>query len=236
MVLVSHRYQFIHIRTRKTASSSVEHFFKRYALSPEQELSYHIPTTEEGWDASSDEYGIISSSPHLSSLDCQRPIQNTVNRRRPWLIKKQNWRVHKRAYYIRRDLGRKLFNRYFKFCTVRNPWDRAVSHYKWRCQQEAITSSFPDFLARLKIGHGLSLTYAISGHTACDFHIRYEHLQEDIKACLEHLGIQNYTLEELPHFKKQSTEKSYRSYYNAKTKDLIAQKYKSEIEQFSYEF
>jgi hypothetical protein len=47
MVLISHRYKFIYIQTRKTASSSVAAFFERYCLPSEKEES-HEPECGSG--------------------------------------------------------------------------------------------------------------------------------------------------------------------------------------------
>ena len=38
---------------------------------------------------------------------------------------------YKPAKKIKRDLGKDLFNTYYKFCNIRNPYDIAVSFYCW---------------------------------------------------------------------------------------------------------
>jgi hypothetical protein len=65
-----------------------------------------------------------------------------------------------------------------------------------------------------------------------DFIGRLENFAEDLKLVTDTLG---FKLEEIP--KKNATKRPhYSHYYNEKTKQIIADKYKKDIKAFDYEF
>ncbi|MCB0324434.1 MAG: hypothetical protein KDD69_12715, partial [Bdellovibrionales bacterium] len=108
---------------------------------------------------------------------------------------------HMPAAAIRDLVGRKVWNSYFKFCVERNPWDRAVSCYFWR-KQEDPSRSLEEF-----IDHGgLELlkmrgrdVYRIDGQVVVDFICRYEQLEEDLEKVRLQLGLPESI--QLPHAK-----------------------------------
>jgi len=60
--------------------------------------------------------------------------------------------THARAPYLRKFAPYEWQN-YFKFCFVRNPYDHAVSDYKWRIKSKGLTQqdvTFREYLLRLK--------------------------------------------------------------------------------------
>lgn len=238
MTLVSHRYKFIYMKTKKTAGSSIWAFMRPYCLSPEEQSSAIVQQQDITYHAKSSAYGI-----HSNMLKGNR----TVNQPRP--IKRlfrvpYIWGTHKNARDIRQDLGHKMFNEYLKFCVVRNPWDRAISQWHWR-QKKAnshtplTSSTLQSFIQKeLKTGYGLSEVYAIRKKATCDFYIRYENIEQDLEKVIRSLGITSYNIDTLPKLKSgvRASTKHYQQYYTPKTKALIEKLYRSEIEQFEYEF
>ena len=61
---------------------------------------------------------------------------------------------------------------------------------------------------------------------------RYENLIDDYKKMLKDVDCKTIPL---PHYHKSDREK-YRNYYNNKTKEIIKEFYKKDIEEFGYEF
>ena len=71
MVLISHKYKFIYLKTNKTASSSVEHFFTKYCVPDD-----YIIKNEDYVEYFESDRGIVGPrwnntgniSPHITAL------------------------------------------------------------------------------------------------------------------------------------------------------------------------
>lgn len=159
-----------------------------------------------------------------------------------------SWYWCQKKKYIKID--REYFNKMFKFCFVRNPWDRAVSMYKYRCQENLYNmryghTSFRDFVIKGLRNHEEPFTYPdvkylkdqyswmlLDGEMKMDFIGRFENIDEDWKKLCNLINIE-YT--ELPR-KNYTKHKNYREYYTTKTKNIISKVYSRDIETFNYTF
>ena len=98
----------------------------------------------------------------------------------------------------------KVFDRYFKFAFVRNPWDRLVSEFRYRGFQTS--SSFREFVLRglpeenpysnahRHIIPQCEYIHDDSGVQLVDFIGRFENLQQDFDLICSRLGIADATL------------------------------------------
>ncbi len=142
-------------------------------------------------------------------------------------------------------LSYKLHPDYFKFAFVRNPWDRAVSCYQDKVVKERYKpfkecygkdfDYFVDFLDRqnLKIAdRHIKLQTSAIPVAEMDFIGRLENFDKDFACVLERLNIENT---ECPH-KNASKHKHYSAYYTPRTQEIIARKYKADIDYFGYTF
>jgi hypothetical protein len=103
-----------------------------------------------------------------------------------------------RQYVECKYISPDLFEAYFKFAFVRNPWDRMVSMYKWHSYNRICT--FKDFVFR-EFENDLWRTKRwfvcpqtdylcdASGNLIVDFVGRYENLQSDFNHVCEQLGL-----------------------------------------------
>ena len=143
-----------------------------------------------------------------------------------------------------------VFDSYFKFAFVRNPWDKAVSEYHWYLRYgDRIT--FKEWIRTLgnrllrtskppvlEIGHNIpqyEYVYDGNGRLLVDFVGRFERLQEDFDTVCEIIGIENSFLPRL----QTTTSKRrryYKEYYDNQGISTIATIYKRDIELFGYEF
>ena len=137
---------------------------------------------------------------------------------------------------------------YFKFTVIRNPYERAVSSYFWLRRLLGHSTTFKDFLLVRngydKINHFENnkgrkdhfLTQSefikINGIITMDFLIKFENLQEDFNNVCRKIGLPKCNL----HHINQSKHKHYTEYYDEETKQIVAEKYAEDIEQFGYEF
>ena len=207
MVLISHKYKFIYIKNKKVAGSSVESFFGKYCIDPKKVYNYNDAISEH-----IDEFGILGS-------------------RTKGTKKKDKWRNHKNAKAIRNDLGKEKFDEYLKFCVIRNPYDKMVSRYY--CNQSKL--SFKEFV---KKNHNNNLNiHSINGKSVCDYFIRYEYLEEDIKKLCNKLNIDSYDLSLLPKHKstQRKNKNHWREDYDDETKEIVYNKHKKEFELFGYD-
>jgi chondroitin 4-sulfotransferase 11 len=139
-------------------------------------------------------------------------------------------------------------SKYFKFCFVRNPWERLVSNYFYKKKRTDANrkkwkkSSFGDYVLKRHgpTSHMQSLAkysqlYWITDYDeniCVDFIGRFENLQEDFNIVCDKIGIPK---QELPHTNK-SKHKHYTEYYDDETKEIVAKKYAKDIEYFGYKF
>lgn len=150
-----------------------------------------------------------------------------------------------------------LHTNYFKFTSVRNPWDRFVSEYLWRnkrdwnhhtnqdirwdmsfkeCCNALVQEKLKLIYPRMERIHLWSqhkmIEYAVGSCDNINFIGKFENLQEDFDIICDKIGIPQ---EQLPH-KNKSKRKHYTEYYDDETKELVAKKYAKDIEYFDYRF
>jgi hypothetical protein len=145
----------------------------------------------------------------------------------------------------RAKIGETLFHRYFKFGFVRNPWDRVVSLYERReGMQLREKMSFEKFVSWMSLAsstcihpmpHRNQLDWFVDphGNVAVDFIGRFEQLESHWKLICRRLGID----EPLPHNNRNpGRTRHYTDYYNAETREIIARRFRVDIEYFEYSF
>ena len=144
----------------------------------------------------------------------------------------------------RLERGREQFDSYFKFGFVRNPWDRVVSLYE---RKEALElrkkMSFEEFVDWIQYSsatcvhsspHRYQLDWFVdpNGLVLADFIGRFERLADDWRIVARKIGASG----ELPHGRPNPRSRHYTEYYNNKTRGIIAEKFKVDIEHFGYQF
>lgn len=145
----------------------------------------------------------------------------------------------------RREVGTRQFDSYFKFGFVRNPWDRVVSLYLRReGLQLRDKMSFEQFVDWIKYSsstcihpmpHTNQLDWLVDphGNVLVDFIGKFEQLADDWATVAGKLGLSR----ELPHENRNLVkDRPYAEMYSTRTQDIIANKFKVDIEYFGYEF
>ena len=143
---------------------------------------------------------------------------------------------------------------YFKFTFVRNPFDRLVSAYYDKVvnkhdipfYDKFRNLSFKEFVLKLRevdlektndVGMMCTDKHIVPQvsiiPTGCEcFVAKFENLQEDFNTICDKIGIPH---QKLPH-KNKTKHKHYTEYYDDETKQIVAEIYAKDIEQFGYEF
>jgi hypothetical protein len=217
-MLVSHRKKFIYTKTNKTGSTSVEAYFERYCM-PDGAF-----TVSHGREETISEAGIIGFRGKGDGNHFE-------------------WRHHMPAKVIRDKLGEEIWNSYFKFCVIRNPYDRAISSFYFRCNEvkkkhysDQHPKIFESWLKENRLG-GTARHFSIDGEMCLDYLIRYEHLHEDLEVVCRKLDIP-WDPSELPKYKSKSrpAKATAARLYNAVTKAIVEERLQEELELLDYEF
>lgn len=146
-----------------------------------------------------------------------------------------------------------IWDEYFKFAFVRNPWDRLRSCYHNKVESPrgscsdylhsfAKTNiSFSDWVKTITTGENIFKDRHFAPmHTlminrsfeSMDFIGRLENLQQDFNIVCDKIGIPQ---RQLLH-KNQTKHKDYTEYYDNETRQLVREKYAKDINYFGYKF
>lgn len=163
---------------------------------------------------------------------------------------------HMKAFTYQLIFPKRIYDKYYKFAIVRNPWDRLASaymfmkgggaHEKDRLWSEKTLAHFESFESFVKGGlqreeiqswphfrRQVDFLRGQNGRIELDFVGRFENLQEDFNHIRDHLGISA----ELLFINKTKTKReSYRTYYTDEMQEIAAGVYQEDIEAFDYKF
>lgn len=157
---------------------------------------------------------------------------------------------HKQAmYYVPSYISQKLWDKYYKFAFVRNPWDRAVSEFHWRHQLPTRHPS-KDFKQFLKYCESriqdeknrrrdIYWTHAQTqksyvtkkGKVILDDVFKFEDMDRAIEQIQDRIGIP-FDLK----MYNTSKHKHYQDYYDDESRKTVNRLYRDDIELFEYEF
>jgi hypothetical protein len=152
---------------------------------------------------------------------------------------------HLFAIHIREEFGEKIFNEYFKFTIVRNPWDKAVSQYFYMRHRPDLrkflgmeeNASFPHYLRLItKINHVQwdpqhKFITDDTGTILVDYTGRLENMAQDTRAIFDRIGIR----QEIEHVNATS-HRHYSHYYDDESMSRVGEMYARDIELFNYSF
>lgn len=157
-----------------------------------------------------------------------------------------------------------LYPGLFSFAFVRNPWDRLVSCYRDKICLEVdgftrstirpgiadclarfdsllpsmsfdefvrAVASIPDSAADDHFRSQYTFVSNLSGEVAVDFIGRYESIVEDLSSIQRHVGMEL----SLPWLQAASS-KHYRDYYDSPSRNIVADRFGTDIELFEYDF
>lgn len=158
---------------------------------------------------------------------------------------------HAKIIAAQQMLPHELFDSFFKFAFVRNPWDLQVSSYHHiRRERPHLMTHIKDFDQFIKwkmdpdrpyqyhvdTSMELQSDYLVDlhGNLLTDFIGHYETLQADFDHICDKVGIPRRAL---PHKRKAiDRDSDYRSYYTPELVDLVAGWFKTDIEKLGYQF
>ena len=161
-MLISHKYQFIFIKTRKTAGTSIEVDLSR--VMGESDVVTEIKPPEKG---------------HMA---------------RNFHIDGVKFYNHMPAREVRKLIGRRIFDSYFKFCIEREPVDKCISWYSMLKNSPAHSKGSESLTWEKFVKSGgfpldEGLYTSRWARLMVDRIIHYERLSEELPALCKDLGI-----------------------------------------------
>jgi hypothetical protein len=162
---------------------------------------------------------------------------------------------HPSAPFYRRLLGKALFEEFFKFTFVRNPFERLVSAYEYlkrggksagdREFSERVLSrykSFDTFVQEwltpetaMRLNHFRPQSSFLTdreGELLVDFVGRLEQMERDFARVVRTLGVEV----ELPRLNRTDGGRDYRRRYRDRTREIAASVYAEDLQRFGYVF
>lgn len=227
-MIISHSHKFIFLKTRKTASTSIDIALSQYC-GPEDVITYLNKHDES----------LKRSLGHKPAQNFMVPfgrwtpvdfVKLLFKGRRP------RYTEHMSAESLKRRIDRSTWNTYFKFCVERNPFDKAVSLYYWRTRSVSAKPSLEEFL---KTVDDRSLSnidiYTVNGRIEVDHIIRYENLKEGLETVCASLGFRPL---ELPRAKSgmRKSRAHYRDLMTLEARSIVERVCSREIEMLDYEY
>jgi hypothetical protein len=215
-MLISHRKKFIYTKTVKTAGTSVESYFERYCMADGQwEFAHHR-----------DQYvgpeGIIG---------CRGPDAGG-----------KEWFNHMSAADIRSRVGTEMWDEYYKFCVVRNPFDKLVSWFSFQLHKGLLAPATDQHVVdafRERLSQGIPVLdrdkYVIDGSLCVDYAIRFEDLEHGIGHVCRKLSVP-FERARVPHLKGgiRDTSLDLRDFYTPELVRNVESAYAFEFQTFGY--
>ena len=208
-MLISDSHQFIFLRMRKVASTSMRTILRPLCIPRPADRLAHIKSRA----------------------------------RLEWNYHHYVFRAHDNILTARQRMPAELFEKYFKFVFVRNPWERLVSEYEFllnrpqhgRHKRVMALNSFDEFIDMQiprRDAYQLNMVTDRKGRLLMDFIGKLENLDADWQTVCQRIGITHQTLP----FKKVIARKPYQAYYDEATMQKVAKHWAAEIELFEYEY
>ncbi len=140
---------------------------------------------------------------------------------------------HIPASAIRQAVGEQVWNEYFKFGFVRNPFDKAFSTFSFLKGRGAKEETLEECLDSEEIKRRcLFRPQAEYFDEQMDYIGKYETLQESFNLICSKVGIKEKTLVRI----NSSVHKDYKSFYSEALKEKVQAIYKQDLVKFNYEF
>src|SRR6056297_3397320 len=154
-------------------------------------------------------------------------------------------KFHATAMEFKKEIMPDLWDNLYKFAFVRNPWDRVISLYKYRILRGRIDQktsfkqwaeemfSNPSLISKRKRVNVPQTHWLVDeeGKFIVDFIGRFENFDADFNRLCKIINVKAT----LPHLNK-TQHKHYSFYYDDKTRSIIENYFKEDIDTFNYKF
>lgn len=186
-MIISHSRRFIFIKTKKTAGTSLEIALSKYCTR-EDVLAPLVDCDEK----TRQEFSGLGAQNH------QKPFRRANFSERVRMLASREavaeYREHLAAVDARALVGPEVWDSYFKFTVVRNPFDRMISRYFWSRSlgkpQRWNVENFNQYLRYFPehINENWNI-YTAADEIMVDAAVRYENLEDDLAEVSRRIGL-----------------------------------------------
>lgn len=239
-MIISHNLKFIFVKPRKVAGTSIELMLSQYLKNGD----YATP--------------IEPHEEHLRACQLGVTIDKIYGKNVIGFPSRlRDHSTLEKAYLV---LGKEIQS-YLVITACRNPWDRAVSQFFWSFRKKNILQkefrhqkkefnlftkmygpkNWMDLFYGRKKQRRLNSShlYSIDNKIKANFVIRYEHLEKDFCTLKKFLKLPEYGSNDQYSTKstfRPTSSRSWQSYYDEDTKELVRKCCSDEIQYFNYTF
>jgi hypothetical protein len=229
-MIISHKYQFIFIKTAKTAGTSLEVFLSQHCGEDDivTQISPHVePHVARNYE------GMIWNPVQFVRDNRVCGIRATLRHVR----QRTRFFNHMTARSVRHLVPQKVWDTYFTFCVERNPWDKTLSHYHMLKHRGGRTISFDEYIERRQFCLNYPLYTDSSGEVIVDKVLKYETLTEELSEIFKRFDI---PFEGNLGVRAKSTQRNdrrpYQEVYTEQQRDIVERAFAPEIQLHGYSY
>ena len=233
-MIISHKYKFIFIKTRKTAGSSIQTYL--CSLCGDEDIVTPIDKPEGSYNPRNYK-GFFNPLPRMQE---QYPSSKKMLRTLWRCMSGRKFNSRIMASHIRRRIPQNIWDSYYKFTVDRNPWDKVLSHFHFVRQWYKAYSeniSFDEYLDTADLPYNYEIYTDKNKDLMVDRVIRYENLNEELGEVFADLGVPYegaLNVFEKSHYRKE--KKNYQESYSDNQMQSVADKFSFEIGLHGYSF
>jgi len=228
-MIISHKYRFIFIKTGKTAGTSIEVFLSQYC-GPSDIVTPIYPHVEP--HVARNFTGFFNPIPEIYSSR-GKGFKDSMED----FIKRRRFYNHLPSLKVKSRIARSIWQKYFKFCVERNPWDKTLSDYYMQKWRRGGHLSFDEYLSSQHFCLNYPMYTDQQNNVLVDRIVKYENLNDELGDIFDLLGIpftgslgvnakSEYRLDRRP----------YQEMYSAEQKSILQKVFDPEIRMHGYQF
>lgn len=217
-MIISHKHRFIYIKTRKTASTSLEIALSRFC-GPDDILTK------------------FSDEDELTRQELGYPGPQNVMWTPPGKQEAQRLMNHTPARLAKQVVDKNVWNSYFKFTFERNPYDCAISAYYFSTRKLETKPALTDYLRKVPMETLSSWNlYTIDDSVVMDHIGRYEAMETELVDIAARIGLPEPIVlpEKRAKGEYRQDRRPYREVLSPQDRAIIEKTCRKEIDYFSY--
>ncbi len=191
-MILSHKYNAIFIKTKKTAGTSIEVYLSQFCvprdiITPvglEEATADHHPQNYRGVWNPFPEYIHIKKTTTPWQKECGSALKSFAQ-----LGKLRKYYNHIPAFRVMNRTSPTVWKSYFIFTVERNPWDKALSQYYWKARHRS-HYTFEDFVEEGDVGINYPrYTHPHTGELLVDYILYYNQLNDELQKVFDYIKV-----------------------------------------------